>query len=434
MPVFVLRLSELALLFFLSTKFNCAICKTIEPLPRSVVLHPETNIIDMIRKWIAGCFLLANTVQAQQPEKILHRTRVYKEPGFYNEQAKLWRKEVSKNPKNAAAWENYYLAIRYSDNIKEGEWATDRTKVMAGIVTDMSKQVPNAIEYIHCKLLNTGFEKGDAETFRLIQRGYAMNPKDEEILEAYINYAELNGQTEKFKQLYQGLNDTHVNDYTIMEFNYNMLMSVDKNGILITWGDNDTYPARILQESKLLRKDITLINASFGAYFPEYLNRVLKQKGIVLSDVFIQKNKGISTMNQFIKSLTLEIAKKYSNIPIFFAITGDTENLFADSLYCTGLANKFSTVRIDNISKLKNNIENRFHLDYLRGGLNETPSISHPVGETFASNYVIPFAMLYKHYKSMGESNERSEFYKGFVMEQAVKAKNEKEMKGYLEN
>jgi hypothetical protein len=387
----------------------------------------------MIRKLIIAGLLFANTIQAQQPENILRRTRVYKGAAFYNEQAKLWKKETGKNPKNGAAWQNYFLAIRYSDNLKDDGSPGSKQTVTAGILADMSKQVPNSIEYIHCKLLNASLEKEDAETLKMIQKGYAMNPKDEEILESCINYAELAGQTDKFKQLYQGLNDTHVNDYTIMEFNYNMLMSVDKDGILITWGDNDTYPARILQESKLVRTDITLINASFGAYFPEYLTRVLKQKGIVLSDAFIQKNKEVKSIEGFVKALTLEISKKYPAVPIFFAITGDTQNLFEDSLYCTGLANKFSPVRIDNISKLKNNIENRFHLDYLRGGLNETPSISHPVGEEFAANYVIPFAMLYKHYKSMGESNERSEFYKSFVMGEAVKTKNEKEMKEYLE-
>ncbi len=388
----------------------------------------------MIRKLILSSLLFAGTIQAQQAEKILHRSRAYRGPVFYSEQVKLWKRELDKSPRNAAAWENYYLATRYSEDLKYDGSVNDKGKVLDKILNDMAKQVPNSIEYIDCKLLNTGLEKGDAETLKLIQKGYAMNPKDEEVLEAYINYCELRGKTDEFQRLYKGLNDTRVNDYTIMEFNYNVLMSADKNAILFTWGDNDTYPARILQETRSVRTDITLINASFATNFPEYLARVLKQKGIVLGDAFIQKYATPTDMKAFIKALTLEISRKYPSVPIFFALTGDTENLFDDSLYCTGLANRFSTVRIDNVSKLKNNIENRFHLDYLRGGLNETPSISHPVGEEFASNYVIPFAMLYKHYKSMGESNERSEFYKSFVMEQAARTKNEKEMKEYLEN
>jgi hypothetical protein len=379
--------------------------------------------------------LASATLGAQQAEKIQRITRgVCKEPAYYATQVKLWKKEVDKNVKNANAWKNYYLACRYSDEWKYDGSANSKDKVLARIVEEMDKKIPNSIEYISCKLLNAGGDVVSPEYYKLIQKGYAMAPKDDDILEAYINNAELTGKTDKLMELYQGLNDTHVNDYTIMEFNYNMLMSVDKDAILITWGDNDTYPARILQECKSVRTDITLINASLGSWFQDYLNRLLKQKGVVLNETFLQKHKSPTDMKAFIKALTLEINKNYPSVPVFFAITGDTENLFDDSLYCTGLANRFSTTRIDNMSKLKNNVENRFHLDYLRNGLNETPGTSIPVGGRFAGNYVIPFGMLYKHYKSMGESNERSEFYKNFVMEQAVINKNEKETKAYLEN
>lgn len=33
---------------------------------------------------------------------------------WYLRQADLWRNEVNQNPKNGAAWQNYYMAIEYS--------------------------------------------------------------------------------------------------------------------------------------------------------------------------------------------------------------------------------------------------------------------------------------------------------------------------------
>ena len=384
----------------------------------------------MKRLFIALVFISSSLVQAQKPEKIYGLTIQPRDDKFYTEQATLWKKETDKKPKNASAWENYYWAMRYANHdYNEG---SDKQKNMQLIVQAMEKNVPGTIQYYRCKLSLDGWPNTDTASSAIISKVMALDPNDREVITDYIVYCELAGKTAKLNEVAKHLYNTDTYAHGIIELGYNILMSADKNAIVFTWGDNDSFPEWMLQEAKGIRTDVSVINVPLCLGHPYYLKRMLAQKGIILSEDFWNKEQSIQSTTELIKMLVLEISKVNPSVPLFMATTRSLEEVFPDSLYCTGLTYFFSPKRIDNIAKLKNNIENHFHLDYLNGSYADNGPSAELI-ENCNELYVTPFALLYKHYRSMNENNDRTEFYKDFVMKYAVKIGKEQEMKEYLE-
>lgn len=372
---------------------------------------------------------------AQKPEKIYRLTRIERDHAFYTEQSALWKKEVERSPKSAAAWQNYYYAVRYA-NITDPTGSSEaRRNQMKEIIAAMDKKIPGTLEYYQCKLLSFNKEEvpAPAAQLALMDKAYKFAPNDPDILEEMIVYAEVTGEVEKLREYNSHMLTSGIYELPVLEANYNMLMSTDKNSILFTQGDNETFPAWMLQQAKGVRSDVTVINTSLAGYFTEYLRRMLKQKNIVLPEEFYGKMKAMDATT-FLKQLVLEINKKYPNVNIFFAVTyPGIYDIFTDSLYCTGLAYMYSPVRIENISKLKDNVENKFHLDYLKDGLVEIKPVSKQLSENFNYNYFIPFGMLYKYYRNLNESNSKMQFYKDFCLGNAAKRGKQEQMKEYLD-
>ena len=92
-----------------------------------------------------------------------------------------------------------------------------------------------------------------------------------------INYME-SGDMEKFEvALRHILEEGEVAD-EIMDYNYNVLTLLEKDAILITNGDNDTYPGWIITRILKYRPDIKIVNRSL--LNTEWYPHVIKEDGI----------------------------------------------------------------------------------------------------------------------------------------------------------
>jgi hypothetical protein len=176
-------------------------------------------------------------------------------------------------------------------------------------------------------------------------------------------------------------------------------MSLDKDAVLVTAGDLDTFPIWLLQYAKGIRPDVTVINNGLISD-REYRVRMMKEHGIE------GKSDTPMTPREFYKSL----AESNTRRPIYFALTVDPEltDLIKDDLYTVGLANRYSPKRIDNIALLEKNWGS-FRLDYLNLDFYRDQShYSNDLIREIEMNYVTPAYLLYEHYMLAGD-RERAE-------------------------
>ncbi len=242
----------------------------------------------------------------------------------------------------------------------------------------------------------------------------------------------IEGDSQSFQKINRKLYESQDLAAALIDYNYNMLMSVAENAILFTNGDNDTYPAWMLQVVKNIRKDVTILNIHLNKKYPDYLKRNFSARGIELN----AKEMPLKDSETFVADLCQVIHQKHPNIPIYLAVTVALDHIkpIRDQLYLVGLAYKFSPERFDNVARLKENWVNHFRLDYLHHNWYSEPHPSTPMILTqLNQNYIPPLLMLYEHYIE-NDNQAKAEQCKAFAIKIAKKTGQVEAVQHYIEN
>jgi len=347
------------------------------------------------------------------PERVYRLCYTQKSQEWYEKQSELWEQEVQKNSQNERAWYYYFFATRYKTL---GIDSQRRETIQNQLIKDMGHAIPNSYVYYY-----TRFYHGVGD-FEDLQKAYQINPKEPDLYWEFMRYYDDEGDWENRKKFCKKLYKSKDIASGLLEYNFNVLASTEKNAILLTNGDNDTYPAWVLKDAKNIRTDVLVLNAHHIFVDREYLEVRLKEKNIDLQSKLLSNE----NTNLFLKDFISELSKKYPDIPVYTALTVYSSYIksIKDDLYLIGLANKYSKTPIDSTSILVRNMENNLRLDYLDFDWYDEFYISKKDLDRFNVNYIDSFLEVGAYYHSIGNV-DKSEFWKTKSLKLAQKAENE---------
>jgi hypothetical protein len=355
------------------------------------------------------------TIAAQKPEKIYSSVKVYKPHTYYVQQAELWWKEIEKKKSDENAWDNYYKANRYSEGtfessevIQHEDWIRESPylKDPDEIYSLIEKNIPNTYTFYRYKVVGN---PSDTVMFNALLKAYKINPDNPEIYVNFVTYYEMKGNSAKRKEFNEKLYYANQISPGLLAYGYNVLMSMKPGSILLTFGDNDTYPLWLLQDVFNIRTDVVVFNTLL-VLEPEYGKAIFRKMN--MPDVSSLYDP-IKIMYREKNIIDFIFKNKLASRSIYVGLTGwkqmeaskKTNGYISSSkqireydknLYLEGLVLEYSTNNIDNLALLRNNFENKYVLDYLRNTFEY--DISSEIIAKLNINYLPGIFKLYEHY------------------------------------
>jgi hypothetical protein len=352
----------------------------------------------------------------RKPEKVYSIVKQIRTFEWYKSAAEQWGEIIRKGHADPDAWLNYFTACRMAKNMFPDKWEKEKGKYLVDpdkIVSKMSESIPNAFEYYYAKARsNHAFNEQQTKD---MFKAYELGPDRPEILDELVAYYEIERDTANSGKLCRKWFDSRDMSPGILNWNYNVLVSLDSNSIIITNGDNDTYPVWIMQYVQNFRKDITVMNINL-LMIDRYRDKLFSENNIK----HFQPDTSVKNSFDMKKSILKHIYNNSNNKSVYFSFTFNPifYNDIKDKLYITGLAFKYSEKDFDNMAYLINNYEKNWLLDYMRADFTNDLSVS--VINQLNNNYLPVFAKLYNHYKLSGNS-ERMDYVKNLAKKIAGK-------------
>ncbi len=272
-------------------------------------IHPILTIVLllMLIAAIPGCTPRASEEIPRPEEIVSKRVIVYDQP-TYDDLSQKWSAYYDAFP-SEYAYANWMYAARYA------KWDDYETLLKRGL--SLYPANPTLLY-----LMSMTFGNGSEDALAYTERAIYLDPGYTDPYFNLVGEAMARGDDERTRTALAKLLEQGAVDDLVLDYGYNMLATLQPDAILITNGDNDTYPCWILQQELGIRTDVNVINRSLlnTAWYPGYVIERGAPPFIPLGEVdAFQAEHKAESGDQLILRI-VDAAEKQGR-PVYFAAT-----------------------------------------------------------------------------------------------------------------
>lgn len=215
-------------------------------------------ILSIVLLWtLPGCE--TSNGASPLPERIVSKRIRILDSDEYKQLRNEWEAYTQRNPGDPMGWTELAKAMRYA-----GEPCDEYLAIVRkAISVDPNYAEAHAVlgGYMYKQYCPTGIDD-PREAIRELELALALDP--DACAPHYSLWTlcyELDEYAKAEEHLRTLIVDHHLPD-PLIDLAYNMLVGVEENAIILTNGDNDTYPPLALQAARGFRTDVAIVNLS----------------------------------------------------------------------------------------------------------------------------------------------------------------------------
>ena len=275
----------------------------------------------------------------QEPQPVPRLTKRSLGKASYIELAKQWKDYIETHGESSHALVNLANAYRYSGEDKAARLTAERAVKIA-------PDDPEALALLG-KMLSFNNDEL-TQGLILLKRCREIAPDYAEGLETLAGIYLKLGELEKSEEIFKTIFEQNIIPRPLIDYGYNMIAGLPQGAVLLTNGDNDTFPPLALQAGMGFRKDVVVINRSI-LNLKEYASAIFSRYPDIKPGGKLKPEGNLSISSTLLKRMIKE-----AGVPLYFAVSVDFDNLgFIPKLNTEGLNKRAAGKGLDTEASAK---------------------------------------------------------------------------------